>query len=109
MQYIIMGLFIAVLSLIASNVYFIEKNHSLQLEIHIKDNTITAQDKILESQTNAIEALALGTEAYVCDLETMETYTKSKYDKIMHEHEQDSCEAKLDALNKALEIFADEK
>lgn len=82
--------------LISANVYLVKKSTRLEAKLQ---NT----EAYIDLQNQAIEALALDTQAYTCDLDTMETYTRAKYDKVLSDGE--SCEAKLEALKQVLDLF----
>lgn len=98
MGYITALLSFIVMGLIYSNLYFIKQNERLSLQYQELQGYVEMQNK-------AIDSIALDTQAYVCDLDTMETYTKAKYDKIINEHEGDSCEIKLQKLQETLDLF----
>lgn len=98
MGYISALLSFIVMGLVYSNIYFIKQNERLKLQFQDLQAHLDTQNKM-------IEAIALDTDSYVCDLDTMEAYTRAKYDKIIHEHEEDSCEIKLQSLQEALELF----
>ncbi|TLD79839.1 hypothetical protein LS68_009205 [Helicobacter sp. MIT 05-5293] len=100
MHYFIMIILTLFLGFFGVCTHLYHKNAQLSLE------NLQLQ-ALLEKQTQAIEALALDTDAYVCDLDTMESYIKSRYESVIHEHEQDTCEVKLNELEKALYIYSD--
>lgn len=64
-------------------------------------------DLILESQNQAIEALIIDTQNYMCDLDSLNAYTKAKYENVIEAHESEPCEVKLESLQQALEIFSE--
>lgn len=98
MKYLTALLGAVVVLLLVSNAYYIKEN----AELKVLNDLNTA---VVDNQNKAILDSRLNTEAYTCDLETINEYTKSKYEQIIHEHENDSCELKLKSLEQALHIF----
>lgn len=98
MHYALGILLVLVIALSSSNAYLLSKNAELKTLAKIND-------AVVESQNAAIEQIIIDTEKYHCDLESMNDYAKSKYEKVIHDHEDESCEAKLTELEKALNIF----
>lgn len=89
------------LSLISSAAYIgklVRDNAKLEQRLAINE-------KVVEEQNKAIQQLALDSEEYHCSLEDMNNYTRNKYDRVIHEHEDETCEAKLESLEKAFHIF----
>lgn len=100
MQYVIgiMGFIIMGLAWYSSSL--IHKNAELEQRLAINDS-------IVESQNKAIEQIIIDSEKYACSLDAMEDFTKSKYERVKHEHEYESCEAKLKAFEEALHIYSE--
>lgn len=101
MPYAITTMVILTVSLISSlgfGLYNYKKAALLESEIRIQDATITAQNQ-------AIHDMALEFEKYQCDLEAMNEYTRNKYNKVIIEHEDETCESKMAEFEKALNIF----
>lgn len=101
MPYAITTVIILTVSLVSSlgfGLYNYKKAALLEREILIADSTITAQNQ-------AIQDMALEFEKYQCDLEAMNEYTRNKYNKVIVEHEDETCEAKMAEFEKALDIF----
>ena len=101
MQYVILLLGGLLLALFSTCAYLLKENAALKTLSEINNAT-------LESQNKAIEQIILDSEAYHCDLEAMNDYTKAKYEKVIHEHENESCESKLKEFEKALNIYSGE-
>ncbi len=101
MQYIILIIGILFFSSIVGNVYLLKQNTTLKYQAKINN-------AIVDSQNKAIESMALDTQSYTCSMDTLEAYTKSKYEKAISEHENETCESKLQSLEKALNIFESE-
>ncbi len=66
---------------------------------------LAQSEGLIQSQNKAIEALKLDTQNYHCDIESLNAYTKAKYESVIEVHKDESCEAKLESLERALEIF----
>lgn len=87
-----------VLALGGGNIYLMQKNDVLSAKL-------ATSESLLELQTQQIEQIALDTKIYTCDIHTLDTYTKQKYSKIIHDEHNQTCEAKLENLERALDIF----
>ncbi|WP_066389542.1 hypothetical protein [Helicobacter himalayensis] len=66
---------------------------------------LAQSEGLIHSQNKAIQALSLDTQNYKCDLESLNAYSKAKYESVLEVHKDESCEAKLKSLEQALEIF----
>ncbi|WP_110558446.1 hypothetical protein [Helicobacter cinaedi] len=98
MQYLIVFLSIIIFTLGGSCAYLLNKNAELKTLNQINS-------AVVEHQTKAIEQMALESEKYHCDLESMNDYTREKYSKVVTEHKDESCESKLKAFEEALHIY----
>lgn len=100
-MYYIVGLMgLIIMGLVAYSTNLIHKNAELEQRLVIND-------AIVESQNKAIEQIIIDSEKYACSLDAMEDFTKSKYERVSHEHENESCEAKLKAFEEALHIYSE--
>lgn len=101
MQYLLIFIGFIIFGLSGSCAYLLNKNAELSTLNKINN-------AIVESQTQAIEQMALESEKYHCDLESMNEYTRAKYSAVITEHKNESCEAKLKEFEKALHIYGAE-
>lgn len=98
MQYLVIFMGFLILVLSGECAYLLSKNAELKTLSEINN-------ALLDSQTQAIEEMELESQKYHCDLESMNEYTKEKYSTIIIEHKDESCESKLKAFEKALNIY----
>lgn len=101
MQYLSIFLGLIIFTLGGSCAYLLNKNAELKMLNQINN-------AIVDSQTKAIEQMALESEKYHCDLESMNDYTRAKYSAVITEHKDESCESKLKEFEKALNIYGGE-
>lgn len=69
-----------------------------------KNQTLLNQaNAFIEMQNGAIEKLKIDTQAYTCNLESMEEYARNRYKEFGKE--LNTCEEKLKDLTNMLEVF----
>lgn len=102
MKYLILALTALIVFFANLSIYLASENSKLKTLAQINN-------AVVESQNAAIEQIIIDTEKYHCDLDSMNDYARAKYDKVIHEHENETCEAKLAELEKALSIFGADK
>lgn len=101
MKYLVIALIAIIFALGGGCAYLISLASELKTIAKINN-------AVVESQNAAIEQIIIDTEKYHCDLESMNEYAKSKYEKVMHDSLDESCESKLNELEKALNIYGGE-
>ena len=94
----VIALSIGLVASLVFGLYNYKKAALLEIEVQIAGKTISSQNK-------AIKQMEIEFEKYQCNLEAMNEYTRNKYNKVLVEHEDESCEAQMAEFEKALNIY----
>ncbi|TLD97674.1 hypothetical protein LS71_002735 [Helicobacter jaachi] len=98
MPYVIATLSLLLLSSLYANMLLYAQKSRIELQNQIAQSAI-------ELQNAQIKDMALQSETYHCDLDSINEYIRSKFNHIADERTLPTCEAKLKELEKALGVY----
>ena len=75
------------------------------LKIQNLNFALAKERTLLNVQNAQIEKLKLESEKYACDIESLNAYTRGKYESVISENEAQTCEEKLGEFERALGIY----